>query len=242
MGHKKRIKQKSLSAIFAKKLKEANTVIGNVQQPQISSRGKGIATKATEPKKIEQSNATNKKDMISDMMPSSANSDSTNESTVSFTKATKGHVGKVLLAKERDDSKGESKRSLSSIFSNRLENQDASDAPNLTHKHDIPKDNFKLDKNYKSKASPVSKNTKGTDVLNKKKEKKHKKMVNSNKESDKIPKLINKAGGKFSSLFGNNPDVPTIGQRFVKPVNEPVFTKITFADLNIHPFMVSIYV
>ncbi|KYM76369.1 hypothetical protein ALC53_13396 [Atta colombica] len=43
----------------------------------------------------------------------------------------------------------------------------------------------------------------------------------------------------MSSLFGNNPDIPTIGQRFVKPVNEPVFTEITFADLNIHPYMIS---
>ena len=52
---------------------------------------------------------------------------------------------------------------------------------------------------------------------------------------------MHRASGKMSSLFGNNPDIPTIGQRFVKPVNEPVFTEITFADLNIHPYMVSIY-
>lgn len=43
---------------------------------------------------------------------------------------------------------------------------------------------------------------------------------------------------KSSSLFGNNPQVPNIGQRLVKPVQEEIFTGITFDDLNIHPHMV----
>ncbi|XP_063972541.1 probable ATP-dependent RNA helicase DDX31 [Diachasmimorpha longicaudata] len=45
--------------------------------------------------------------------------------------------------------------------------------------------------------------------------------------------------GKVSSLFGNNPDVPTIGQRLVKPVQETVFSKTKFNDLEVHPFMVA---
>lgn len=335
MGHKKRIKQKSLSAIFARKLNEANTVSRNVQQPQVPSQGKGVTAKAAESKKIEQFDVTNKKNVKSDKISSTVTSDSTNESTVSFTKATKGHgrvplakkrddstvlpkrsvspifssqlkklnksdilnltkkhdipksnfksskkskvakeeppvlksdkilptvnsdstneptvsftkatkehVGRTLLAKKRDESKGESKKSLSDIFSSQSRNQNESDTPNLTQKDDTSKDNFKSNKKHKvvAKELPVSKNTKETDISNKKKEIKHKKKIVNNKESVKTSKLMNKASGKIFSLFGNNPDVPTIGQRFVKPVNETVFTEITFADLNIHPFMIS---
>ncbi|XP_024873332.1 probable ATP-dependent RNA helicase DDX31 [Temnothorax curvispinosus] len=334
-GRKGRIKQKSLSVIFAKKLKEANAFTQNIQQPPVPSQGKGATAKIAKSEKIEQSDAANKKHVKFDKIPSKihSNSDSTNESTVSFAKATKDHVGKVLLARKRDDSKGESKKSLSDIFSSQLKNQNKSDTLNLTQKHYIPKNNFKSDKeftvvakespvvksnkisstknldstivyftkakkghidkilakkknnskselkkslsntflnqlknqtesdtlnltekhdtpkdNFKSdkknkvltQESPILKNTKKTDMLNKKKERKHKeRIVNNDRESDKTPKLMHRAGGKISSLFGNNPDIPTIGQRFVKPVNEPVFTEITFADLNIHPFMIS---
>jgi len=316
-------------------LKEANSVIPNVQQPQIPFRGKGITAKAAESKRIEQSDTTKKRYVKSDKISSivnsdsankstvfftkvtkkhidgkkakkkddskaelkrshsifssqlksqnesetlnltkkhdkddfksdkksnvvikespvlksdkffpTANSDSTNKLTVSFTKTTKEHVGKVLLAKKREDSKGESKRSLSDIFSSQLKNRNESDVLNFTQKQDIPKDNFKSDRKYKvvAKESSVSKNTKKTDILNKRKEEKHKKKIVNNKESDETPKLMNRGSRKISSLFGNNPDIPNIGQRFVKPVNEPVFTKVTFADLNIHPFMVSICV
>jgi len=339
-GYKKRIKQKALSAIFAKKLKEANSVIPNVQQPQIPSRGRDITAKAAEPKRIEQFDTTKKRDMKSDKIPSTVNSDSaneptvfltkltkehvdrkkakkkddskieskrsrsdifssqlknqneletlnlklklktkkhdkddfksdkksnvvikklpvlksdkilstanldsTNESTVFFTKTTKEHVGKVLLAKKREDSKDESKISLSDIFSSQLKNRIESDILNFTQKQDISKDNFKSNKKYEVAKEPsVSKYTKKTDILNKRKEEKHKKKIVNNKESDETPKLMNRGNRKISSLFGNNPDIPNIGQRFVKPVNEPVFTKVTFADLNIHPFMVSIWV
>jgi len=317
-------------------LKEANSIISNVQQPQIPFRGKGITAKAAEPKRIEQSDTTKKRDVKSDKISSivnsdsankptvfftkvtkkhvdkkkakkkddskaelkrsrsdiflsqlkdqnepetlnltkkhdkddfksdkksnvvikelpvlksdkilsTANPDSTNKLTVSFTKTTKEHVGKVLLAKRREDSKDESKRSLSDIFSSQLKNRNELDILNFTQKQDIPKDNFKSDKKYKvvAKESSVSKNTKETDILNKRKEEKHKKKIVNNDKSDETPKLMNRGSRKISSLFGNNPDIPNIGQRFVKPVNEPVFTKVTFADLNIHPFMVSICV
>lgn len=237
-GYKKRIKQKSLSAIFAKKLKETNAVIRNVQQPQISSQSKGVTAKAARPEKIEQSEVPTKKNVKFDKIPSTTNSDSTNEPILSFTKATKAHTGKILLAKKRDDSMSKLKRSLSDIFSN-PKHQNESDTRNLIQKHDIPKNNVKLDNESKvvAKKSPILKRT---DILNKKEKRKHReKIVNIDRDSDKTPKLMHRAGGKISSLFGNNPDVPTIGQRLVKPVNEPIFTKITFADLNIHPFMVS---
>lgn len=48
-----------------------------------------------------------------------------------------------------------------------------------------------------------------------------------------------RSGGWISSLFKNNPDVPRIGQRAVKPIVEKVFSGTTFADLDIHPHCVA---
>lgn len=62
---------------------------------------------------------------------------------------------------------------------------------------------------------------------------------NNEKKYDKERVYNNKPSGKISSLFGNNPDIPKIGQRLVKPVNEPVFSKVTFTELGIHPHEVS---
>lgn len=230
---KKRIRQKSLSTIFAKKLKEANAVSQNAQS-QIVPRVKNITVKTPESGKIKQSDKSNK-------VLSIANSDITNKQTVSFTKITKQHIGETLLAKKRNISI-EQKKSLSNIFSGRLKNE--SNKIELNVSHGIDKDS-KLNKKSEivTEKSPTLKVTERINILNKRDEKKRKgKIVNNNRKSDKTPKLMHKAGGKISSLFGNNPDVPTIGQRLVKPVDEPVFTKITFADLNIHPYMVNTYI
>ncbi|XP_029166347.1 probable ATP-dependent RNA helicase DDX31 isoform X2 [Nylanderia fulva] len=225
---KKRIKQKSLSAIFAKKLKKANAVTPNAQ-PQILSRVKDVTMKKEDAvsEKIKQSNLTDQKNLKSNK----ANADSTNEQTISFAKVTKQNIGETLLARKRD-TLIEQKKSLSDIFGSQLKN--------VSKTHDIDKDN-KL--NNKSKIIPEKSTLETTETIeisNKKNEKKHKrKNVNNYRESNKIPKLMPKTGGKISSLFGNNPDVPTIGQRSVKPVDEPVFTEITFADLDVHSFMIS---
>ena len=50
---------------------------------------------------------------------------------------------------------------------------------------------------------------------------------------------MHKPPGKISSLFGHNPEIPHIGQRLIKPINEPVFAVTSFTDFNIHPFMIS---
>ncbi|XP_026725815.1 probable ATP-dependent RNA helicase CG8611 [Trichoplusia ni] len=59
--------------------------------------------------------------------------------------------------------------------------------------------------------------------------------------SDNIQLKQNKprSGGWISSLFKNNPQVPRIGQRAVKPIVEKVFAGQTFSDLNIHPHTVA---
>ncbi|RVE43265.1 hypothetical protein evm_012095 [Chilo suppressalis] len=48
-----------------------------------------------------------------------------------------------------------------------------------------------------------------------------------------------RSGAWISSLFKNNPDVPKIGQKAVKPLVEKVFAGTTFADLDIHPHSVA---
>ena len=60
-----------------------------------------------------------------------------------------------------------------------------------------------------------------------------------NKDSKKEFKEGHVHRGKISSLFGNNPTVPNIGQRFVKPVNEKVFSAEKFSELGIHAYAVS---
>ncbi|CAH0747559.1 unnamed protein product [Diatraea saccharalis] len=52
-------------------------------------------------------------------------------------------------------------------------------------------------------------------------------------------KQKSKSGTWISSLFKNNPEVPKIGQRAVKPLVEKVFAGKTFTDLNIHPHSVA---
>lgn len=48
-----------------------------------------------------------------------------------------------------------------------------------------------------------------------------------------------RSGPWISSLFKNNPDVPKMGQKAVKPVVEKVFAGKTFSDLNIHPHSIA---
>ncbi|KAK7793304.1 hypothetical protein R5R35_007629 [Gryllus longicercus] len=45
--------------------------------------------------------------------------------------------------------------------------------------------------------------------------------------------------GKFTSLFGNNPEIPAVPRRAVRPVQEPIFSDENFSDLPIHKFLVS---
>lgn len=242
-----RIKQKSLSAIFAKRLKDANTVAGNrLQQSQVLSQAKDITVKVTDTGKIKQSNTIDKKTLKSDKISPTV---SFNEPIVSFTKPTKEHIGKTLLARRRSASGNEQKKSLSDIFSNQLENQPLLNVSSI-QKHDIDESRIqnkeadiviKESTALKEKKKGIQEDKQEVNDRNRNIMKRRKKrIVNDREESDKIPKVSHRIGGKISSLFGNNPDIPTIGQRLVKPVNEIIFTKITFKDLNIHPFMVSL--
>lgn len=45
--------------------------------------------------------------------------------------------------------------------------------------------------------------------------------------------------GKFSSLFAKNPDIPKISHADVNPISEPIFSATSFAEVGVHPFLVS---
>lgn len=250
MGSKSRIKQGSLSAIFAKKLKDTNTVAHKVlQHSPISSQAKNTTPKVTEVKTIKQFDTIDKVSLKSGKISSIASSDITNEPMISFIKPTKEHIGKTL-AKKRNVSGNEQKKSLSDIFSSQVKNQTQLNI-NTIQKYNIDKSSVQnrepkiITKELltsEDKRESIEKDRQEEKARNKKIVKKHREqIINGDRESDKTPRLSHRAGGMISSLFGNNPDIPTIGQRLVKPVNEPIFTEITFEDLNIHPFMVSLF-
>lgn len=59
----------------------------------------------------------------------------------------------------------------------------------------------------------------------------------SGNEKSNKPK-IEKSTKRMQSLFSNNPEVPVIGQRFVKPLNEIVFTGLPMNSIGLHPHLV----
>lgn len=48
----------------------------------------------------------------------------------------------------------------------------------------------------------------------------------------------NKPFKKAENIFKNTPDVPVVGQRFVKPLNEIVFTGLPMSSIGLHPHLV----
>jgi hypothetical protein len=231
-----------LSANCIKKLGEADTTTARNAQQAVRSQTKDVAAKAAKQKKIEQLDVTDKKDSKSDKPDRTVSFDIPNESVVSFTKTTKEHVGKTLLARKKDTSKNKQK-SLSDIFSNQSDqskNQTKSNISSVTKNYEAAKNSESTEEaNVCPKEKPLPVNEIKSIDSNKRKKQKYKEKTTNNKKSDETSKPGHRVSGKASSLFGNNPDIPVIGQRFVKPVDEPIFTEITFADLNIHSFMVS---
>lgn len=61
--------------------------------------------------------------------------------------------------------------------------------------------------------------------------------------NEKKPKLFekkfeNKPVKKAENIFKNTPEVPVVGQRFVKPINEIVFTGLPMSSIGLHPHLV----
>ncbi|XP_061929194.1 probable ATP-dependent RNA helicase CG8611 [Apis cerana] len=233
---KKRIKQKSLGTIVAKKLKESNQNQSSVIQnelkikPQINNIHEDpqqrISKVEAYKNNIETSNKIN---------------DISNNPIISFTKTTKENYGKTILARKRKIIDTNSKRTLSSIFSRQSESEDVS-LLNSLKKIQQEQSEKKNQKESNEESKKISSSSEKMNFDKKKKKKQIEKFKTDNDnniEDDKNIHFSHKSLGKISSLFGHNPEIPNIGQRLVKPINEPIFTGTTFTDLNIHPFMIS---
>lgn len=258
-GGIKRVKQKALASIVAKKLQQSN-IHNNLQNTQKLSNLR-IQSKN---KKNVSTSETNKLDNIpfaSDTQNTDTNKVVTEivekeknvikEPIISFVKPSKKLLGKAIVVKKRNINKTSSKKYLSEIFSNQVATNNVESALSdvtLNIKTD-DKDTIRAlheqtTIEQPSKKLVLIKQLKKLDINTNNRKKKHlesitEHKVQKNESSDKTYKTYKKQTGKTSSLFRNNPEVPNIGQRFVKPIHEIVFTKTNFSDLDVHPFMVS---
>ncbi|XP_076626844.1 ATP-dependent DNA helicase DDX31 [Colletes latitarsis] len=239
---KKRVKQKLLSTIVAQRLKDTDK--SNVLHLVQKERKFKTQPIDTEERKSKQRldkirlNADNKV-VETDKTLATPQTEISNDSAVSFVKFTRGNFGKTLLAKKRNIKNADSRNALPNILSKRTESENVQVSLLKSLKKVDTDEDVVPRKKPKLKESNKSSLTK--DVHSETNKNFVEKSIKSqtdiqNSKSTRVPF---KTGGKISSLFGHNPKVPNIGQRFVKPISEPVFTETTFTDLNIHPFMIS---
>ncbi|XP_033228325.1 probable ATP-dependent RNA helicase CG8611 [Belonocnema kinseyi] len=223
-----RMKQKSLAAIVAKKLAEKT-------EPKIFlNKQKSLPKNLT--RNVEKP-------------PIQSNFDSNSDSPIiKFVKNTKENTNKPKVLKKSSDSKNQ--KSLSDIFSTnsskadsnfsftsletpeKSENKVDSDLEISTWKSK-KQDNFQNRNTFGGKKEKQLEFEKKGNKFKEKGERRNKKFGGKNE------RVMKKPTGKISSLFGNNPEVLSMGQRFVKPVQEKVFSGIKFSDLDIHPYSVS---
>lgn len=241
-GIKKKVRQKYIPASVAQKLKRNLVSKPSGVQKKVRFKIESTNTEDTKHKKPRQevnvaSLNVDKKD--TETNKSVTNSKPSAEPIISFTKVTKENFGKTLLARKRNIKDTDSKKTLSSIFSK--EKESGSGEVNLLGssrevdtEQDVPKKEAKLIE-FKKPLPSMQK----VDLGAKKKKKHTEKSANQSVDNTGTYNP-HKSSGKVSSLFGHNPEIPNIGQRLVKPINEPVFAATTFTDLNVHPFTVGI--
>lgn len=70
------------------------------------------------------------------------------------------------------------------------------------------------------------------------KEKKNPFKAPESKTTNAAPKPAHKIVRKAENIFKNTPDVPMVGQRFVRPINEIVFTGLPMSSIGLHPHLV----
>ncbi|XP_015433649.1 PREDICTED: probable ATP-dependent RNA helicase DDX31 [Dufourea novaeangliae] len=268
-GPKKRVKQKFLSRIVAKRLKGASSIRQPLKKSTVQKKVKfkiehDDVTHKNSKREVDKSHSTvGSKDIDVNESLSTVHTEATTAPVISFTKVTKENFGKTLLARKRPIKDTDSKKTLSSIFLK--QNELASTGANLLSLHkkiDTDEDvvsrkkskleetgefsslnetadnTSKMKKKFtepKKSSSPMEK----TDQKKKKHVRKSIEKSHSNLKNEKGTHISHKSTGKVSSLFGHNPEIPNIGQRLVKPINEQVFAGTTFTDLNVHPFTIS---
>ncbi|XP_078044649.1 ATP-dependent DNA helicase DDX31 [Augochlora pura] len=263
-GSQKRVKQKSLSAIVARKLKgtvsDKQSLKKNKVQKKVTFEvtRKDVEQKRSDQKVRKASLNDNSKDGETNKPLSDKDSDPYKTPVISFAKITKENFGKTILARKRPIKETETKKSLSSIFSKQGESGNAEitfmgSLKKVDSNDDaVPKKKSKLEELEESlstiekigikKKRKLKESNKSISMINKEKKGKKKNVEASTSKfhtDEKGANAFHRTTGKVSSLFGHNPDIPNIGQRLVKPINEPVFAGTTFRDLNIHPFTIS---
>ncbi|XP_043275376.1 probable ATP-dependent RNA helicase CG8611 [Venturia canescens] len=223
-----RVKQKSLGAIVAKNVVRSKIV--NANNARIN--------------KLEKKTSGN----VSNQLSTTASQKTPfqkqkGKPLVSFSEPTKENELKTILAKTRNRNEDKPKKSLADLFSKSSESKDV----NAKLLPEVPKTNSSTEKTFEKfpHARNVIESESGGSSFNRKEHWNQNRNQNRNRTKDNArfedrqEKSYAKPSGKISSLFGNNPEVPNIGQRLVKPVNETVFSKTTFEDLGIHSYSIS---
>ncbi|XP_011506578.1 PREDICTED: probable ATP-dependent RNA helicase CG8611 [Ceratosolen solmsi marchali] len=239
IGAKKRIKQKSLVTIVSNNLKRANRPTA-VPKRSILKKSTAIISHENA-KPLSNESSKDLKSLAGKTKSNVQNRKNKCDGTlISFTKNVKDNPIKTILAKKRKRDGDKPSQSLSSIFkvtdskkvkflesndtdskftSEQVQKPEMSDSTvsTVSNIKSKPPDGLKksrvdksVEKNYKTKADFKRKNTRSR---------------------------LHQTGN-FFSLFKNNPSVPNIGQRLVKPINEEVFSAEKFSDLGIHVFTV----
>lgn len=228
---KTRIKQKSLAAIVAKQVGH------NLNKKKVNF--------SLDKKTHDNVNLLkNNKNVTFQSDDSKEKLDSQN--IVQFVKNKNENEIKATVVRKRNVNFNSEKKSLSAVFSTNSEKVDNDDSSifkfgNLSKNNNddlqISASNFKEKDCWKNKKNFHEQKELKFDF----KRNKQQNDRQNKKFKGKDEHLMNKSSGKISSLFGNNPEVPNIGQRYVKPVQENVFSGINFSDLDIHPYSVCIF-
>ncbi|XP_058800027.1 probable ATP-dependent RNA helicase CG8611 [Phymastichus coffea] len=247
-GAKQRIKQKCLATLVAKnsqKVKVSSAV------PKASILKKSDSITSSKSSSLFTSQVTNNKQLTNDKKVSfsaKAGGDSS-KPVISFVKTSKENTLKTILARKRKIDTREEKKSLSDIFktSNLSEANLSKNKVNEDRVDNIVSDKqLKFDfgqknsKNYdeNSKKIPMDKDSNFPKKIKKFNDKARFHKEHNDSKSENVNHNFHPKG-KIASLFGHNPEIPHIGQRFVKPVNEKVFSAEKFSELGIHAYAVS---
>lgn len=246
---KQRVKQRALAAIVTRKLQQNNAssssqdIKKHPNSPsQLGNKSNVSVTLANKSENV--SAKTNIPNTSADNALPSTDQITSKSSDMSFVKVPKGNIEKAVFVKKRGTGDNGQKRSLSDIFLNKTAGLDKeSRLSDITLNTETGDDNLlKQTKSRIEKSTKVVLPIKRPKKLNTNINEKRKKQPTTGEKNlsfKKVLKTSNKQTGKSSSLFRNNPEVPNIGQRLVKPISETVFTKINFSDLGIHPFTIS---
>jgi hypothetical protein len=248
-GAKKRIKQKSLATIVSNNLKKAVPSATALPKRSILKKAGAVdSSKNLKPalSKLSKDVKSSTKDARCNL-PNKAKpkANQSTETVMSFTNQNKANPIQTILARKRKLDTDKPKKTLSSIFKVR----DTKGVKLLTSNVQLAStDNKFPNKKQKTEVPPEMASTNPTPDPNKesqsddelkKSRNKFEKNSNANNEfKRKNTHSHSHQSTKFFSLFKNNPSIPNIGQRFVRPVDEEVFSADKFSELDIHKFSV----